>query len=76
MKYTVHDLMPGIVAVIQTFGDRINFHPHFHDLVTEGGIAPDGYFHKISRFHAERPPPPQVVQHELLMAAEERGEYF
>ena len=27
-------------------------------------------------FQAERPPPPQVVQHELLMAAEEREEYF
>ena len=27
-------------------------------------------------FHAERPPPPQIVQKELLMAAEERGEYF
>ncbi len=27
-------------------------------------------------FHAERPPPPQVIQHELLMAAEDRGEYF
>jgi len=27
-------------------------------------------------FVAERPPPPQFVQKELLMAAEERGEYF
>ena len=27
-------------------------------------------------FEAERPPPPQVAQHELLMAAEEREEYF
>ena len=27
-------------------------------------------------FMAERPPPSQVVQQELLMAAEERGEYF
>jgi len=30
---------------------------------------------KIS-FMAERPPPPHIVQQELLMAAEERGEYF
>jgi hypothetical protein len=22
--------MPGVVAVIQTFGNRINFHPHIH----------------------------------------------
>ncbi|MCK4645573.1 MAG: acid--CoA ligase [Candidatus Aminicenantes bacterium] len=27
-------------------------------------------------FHAERPPPPHVLQQELLIAAEERGEYF
>jgi hypothetical protein len=27
-------------------------------------------------FEAERPPPPHNVQHELLMAVEESGEYF
>jgi len=27
-------------------------------------------------FEAERPPPSHHVQHELLMAAEESGEYF
>ncbi len=27
-------------------------------------------------FMAERPPPPQRVRQELLMAAEERGDYF
>lgn len=27
-------------------------------------------------FHAERPPPPQIVQKQLQMAAGERGEYF
>ncbi|MFP4082044.1 MAG: acid--CoA ligase [Candidatus Aminicenantes bacterium] len=27
-------------------------------------------------FHAERPHPPQFVQKELQMAAEEMGEYF
>jgi len=27
-------------------------------------------------FQAARPPPPQFVRQELLMAAEERGEYF
>jgi len=47
------ELMPGVVAVIQTFGDRINFHPHVHVLVTEGGTAPDGAFHHVRRFHDE-----------------------
>ena len=27
-------------------------------------------------FEAERPPPPRVVQQDLLMSAEERGEYL
>jgi hypothetical protein len=45
------ELMPGVVVVIQTFGDRINFHPHIHVLVTEGGTAPDGTFHCVSLFH-------------------------
>ncbi|MGB6340269.1 MAG: transposase zinc-binding domain-containing protein [Candidatus Aminicenantaceae bacterium] len=45
------ELMPGVVAVIQTFGDRINFHPHIHVLVTEGGASREGAFHKVSRFH-------------------------
>ena len=45
------ELMPGVVAVIQTFGDRINFHPHIHVLITEGGASPDGAFHHVPRFH-------------------------
>jgi hypothetical protein len=31
------ELRPGMVSVIQTFGDRINPHPHVHALVTRGG---------------------------------------
>ena len=50
---TGSELMPGVVAVIQTFGDRINFHPHIHVLITEGGTAPDGSFHRVPRFHDE-----------------------
>jgi hypothetical protein len=45
------EIMPGVVATIQTFGDRINFHPHIHVLTTEGGTAPDGAFHHVNRFH-------------------------
>ena len=48
---TALELMPGVVAVIQTFGACINFHPHLHVLVTEGGAAPDGEFHCISVFN-------------------------
>jgi len=34
---TEKNITPGIIAVIQSFGSRINFHPHLHFLVTEGG---------------------------------------
>jgi hypothetical protein len=44
------ELRPGVVAVIQTSGDRINFHVHLHCLVTEGGEDPDGIFHHLDSF--------------------------
>ncbi|MGB8953030.1 MAG: transposase [Candidatus Aminicenantales bacterium] len=47
-------LEPGVVAVIQTFGDRINFHPHLHFLVTEGGVDEAGVFHRVSSFDDAR----------------------
>jgi hypothetical protein len=47
-------LVPGIIAAIQTFGDRINFHPHLHLLVTEGGVDQTGTFHRIPRLDDAR----------------------
>ena len=47
-------LEPGVVAVIQTFGDRINFHPHLHFLVTEGGVDEAGDFQRMSSFDDAR----------------------
>ncbi len=38
------DLRPGMVSVIQTFGDRINPHPHVHALVSRGGWTRDDRF--------------------------------
>ncbi len=51
---TGSELMPGVIAVIQTFGDRINFHPHLHFLVSEGGVDEAGVFHKVARFDDSR----------------------
>ncbi|MGD8896520.1 MAG: transposase [Acidobacteriota bacterium] len=36
------DLRSGIVSVVQTFGNRANFHPHVHALVTRGGWTQSG----------------------------------
>jgi len=47
-------LTPGVIASIQTFGDRINLHPHLHFLVTEGGVDEAGLFHKIPRIDDSR----------------------
>jgi hypothetical protein len=41
------ELVPGVVACIQTFGERINLHPHAHLLVSEGGEDKEGRFHHI-----------------------------
>ena len=45
------ELTSGIIAVIQSFGSRINLHPHLHFLVSEGGTDREGLFHSIFRFN-------------------------
>jgi hypothetical protein len=42
---TGSELMPGVIVAIQTFGTKINFHPHLHFPVTEGGMDEAGIFH-------------------------------
>ena len=51
---TGEELVLGVVAAIQTFGDRINFHPHLHFQVTEGGVDGAGIFHRVSSFDDAR----------------------
>jgi hypothetical protein len=43
---TESELMPGVIAAIQTFGNRMNLHPF---LVTEGGMDEASLFHKVPR---------------------------
>ena len=38
------DVIPGMVAGIQTFGQLIHCHPHIHAIVTDGAFTPDGTF--------------------------------
>ena len=35
---------PGIVSVLHTWGQKLNFHPHLHVCISGGGITPDGKF--------------------------------
>jgi hypothetical protein len=41
-------LRPGVVAVVQTFGDRANFHPQVHALVTRGAWTDSGEWVPVS----------------------------
>jgi len=45
------ELTPGIIAVIQSFGSRINLHSHLHFLVSAGGSDREGRFHSVFHFN-------------------------
>ena len=34
--------VPGIIAVLHTFGSDLKWNPHIHMIVTAGGLSPDG----------------------------------
>jgi hypothetical protein len=36
------EIRPGMVAVVQTFGERVEFHPHVHAIASRGGWRKDG----------------------------------
>ena len=38
------DVVPGMVAAIQTFGELLHWHPHVHVLLTCGAFTPEGEF--------------------------------
>ena len=42
--------MPGIITVIQTLRNRIDFHPHLHLLVTKAATSTDGEFCQVLAF--------------------------
>jgi hypothetical protein len=40
---------PGIVSVLHTWGQKLNFHPHLHVCLSGGGITPAGKFVETRR---------------------------
>lgn len=42
------DVKPGIVSVLQTFNSDLTYNPHPHLVVTDGCLAPDGAFTRLS----------------------------
>ena len=45
---------PGAVVAWQTFGDRLNFHPHLHILITDGVFLEDGDFYGHLEWDSDR----------------------
>lgn len=44
------DVVPGMMAGIQTHGELLHWHPHIHALVTCGAFTPDGDFVELPEF--------------------------
>ena len=65
------EVTPGAVGFLQTSGELLNFHPHVHILVTDGGFGPNGSFRHLPRLnsrHLER-----LFQAEVLRMLVDKG---
>jgi hypothetical protein len=76
-------LLPGVVASVQTFGQKINLHAHLHFLVTEGGEDSEGRFHHLASFQDSlladffsREVFALLLREELISEAERVGKYM
>ena len=50
------DIVPGAIGFISTAGELLNFHPHIHILLTDGGFLPDGTFRHMPYFDSDNVP--------------------
>ena len=48
------DVVPGMIAAIQTFGQLLHWNPHIHSLVTCGAYTPEGEFLALPEFDMDR----------------------
>lgn len=44
------NFVPGFVCVLHTFGRPLEWNPHIHCLLTEGGYSDDGFWRKVDYF--------------------------
>jgi hypothetical protein len=61
----------GIVSVVQTFGDRANFHPHVHALVTRGGWTGSGEWVPVP--YVDERAAEELFRHKVLGLLRRRG---
>jgi Putative transposase len=62
---------PGVVSVVQTFGDRVNFHPHVHALVTRGGWTGSREWIPVS--YVDERAAEELFRHKVLRLLRGRG---
>jgi hypothetical protein len=62
---------PGVVSVVQTFGDRVNFHPHVHALVTRGGWTGSGEWIPVP--YVDERAAEELFRHKVLRLLRGRG---
>ena len=48
------DVVPGMIAAIQTHGELLHWHPHLHVLITCGAYTPNGNFLELKEFDLDR----------------------
>ncbi len=48
------DVVPGMVAAIQTFGSLLHLHPHVHVLLTYGAFTSEGQFLELPELDLDR----------------------
>lgn len=49
-----NDVLPGMIAAIQTHGQLLHWHPHIHVLVSCGAFTPQGEFLELPEFDMQR----------------------
>jgi len=65
------EIRPGMVAVVQTFGQRVNFHPHVHAIASRGGWRKDGTWVPVA--YVDSGAAEKVFWHHVLSFWRKRG---
>jgi hypothetical protein len=64
-------VQPGMVAVVQTFGDQLNWNPHIHAIVSRGGWHRDGRWVPLP--HLDPRAAELIFRHKVLKLLQRAG---
>jgi hypothetical protein len=62
---------PGVVSMVQTFGERANFHPHVHALASRGGWTDSGEWVPVP--YVDERAAEELFRHKVLALLRRRG---